>query len=365
MKIKSLMMMTAAVVVFAACQSNTYKVKGTVKGVSDGDTLYITKDLQTGLPSDSVVIKDGKFEFSGMADSTCLCMIYSASRNEINTPFFAEPGTITIQLAAEPGASRVNGTTCNDEWQELNDSVTAIGKQINRIAEHIYGNNLPQEEQQKGMEQIDQLNKHFADIVAKAAEKNISNEFGYFLLTYYPEELINNETRARLIKLLPKDMRQRDAITQMQQMLDSAAATAEGTTITDFTQSAPDGSQLSLIEEVKKNRITVIDFWASWCAPCRQEMPFMIDMYNKYQPKGLGIVGISLDSDRDAWLSATTKLGVKWPQMSDLKGWENAAAQHFNVTSIPHTIVVDSNGKILRRGLRGEQLESFISEQLK
>jgi len=123
--------------------------------------------------------------------------------------------------------------------------------------------------------------------------------------------------------------------------------------------------EISLMAEVKKNKITVIDFWASWCGPCRQEMPFMIQMYDKYQSQGLGIVGISLDENIDAWVKGTEALGFTWPQMSDLKGWENEIAQHFQVTSIPHTIVVDQSGKILRRGLRGEQLELFVAEQLK
>ena len=91
----------------------------------------------------------------------------------------------------------------------------------------------------------------------------------------------------------------------------------------------------------------------------------MLDIYKTYKDKGLGIVGISLDEDDTAWKKATEQLGIPWPQMSDLKGWENIAAQTFNITSIPHTIVLDQNGKILRRGLRGEQLQQFVAEQLK
>ena len=125
------------------------------------------------------------------------------------------------------------------------------------------------------------------------------------------------------------------------------------------------GAPLNVMSEIKKNRITILDFWASWCAPCRQEMPLMLDIYKTYKDKGLGIVSISLDEDEDAWKKATDQLNLPWPQMSDLKGWDNAAAQMFNITSIPHTVVIDQNGKILRRGLRGEQLEIFIAEQLK
>ena len=215
------------------------------------------------------------------------------------------------------------------------------------------------------MEQIEKLNKRFAELVVKTAEKNIDNEFGYFLLTYYPEELIDNNTRAKLIKDLPAEMRQRTAIKQMEQAINAAAKTAEGATIKDFTQKTPDGTEISLMDEVKKYKVTVIDFWASWCGPCRQEMPFMMQMYDKHQSKGLGIIGISLDNDKDAWVKGTEALGFTWPQMSDLKGWENEIAQHFQVTSIPHTIVVDQKGTILRRGLRGEELEAFVAEQLK
>ena len=357
-----------SVALLTSCHSNSYKISGSVsssEGLADGDTLFITKDLQTGIPSDTLIIQDGKFKMSGETDSTALCMIYSAKRNEINAAFFMEPGTIDIQLTDQPGASRVGGTTCNKQWQTLNDSVMSIGKEINRIAEHIYGNNLSQEEQQKGMEQIEKLNKRFAELVVKTAEKNIDNEFGYFLLTYYPDELIDNNTRAKLIKDLPAEMRQRTAIKQLEQAINAAAKTAEGATIKDFTQKALDGTEISLMDEVKKHKVTVIDFWASWCGPCRQEMPFMMQMYDKHQSKGLGIIGISLDNDKDAWVKGTEALGFTWPQMSDLKGWENEIAQHFQVTSIPHTIVVDQKGTILRRGLRGEELEAFIAEQLK
>ena len=348
-----------------ACHSNGYKINGTTEGLSNGDTLFLTRDMQTGEPCDTIVIKDGKFSLSGETDSTLLCMVYSDLHNEINCPFFLEPGNITIHLSDQPGNSRVSGTTCNEEWQKLNDSVMVIGKEINQIAEHIYGNNLPQAEQQQGIAQIEQLNKRFADVVVKTAEKNIDNEFGYFVLTYYPEELIDNATRARLIKALPAEMRKRPAIQEIEKTITAAEKTGEGATINDFTQTSIDGSTMSLLEEVKKNKVTVIDFWASWCGPCRQEMPFMVEMYQQLKDRGFGIIGISLDSDRDAWLRASGQLGVSWPQMSDLKGWENAIAQHFNVTSIPHTIVVDQKGKILRRGLRGEALKSFVTEQLK
>ena len=347
-----------------ACQSTTYQVNGTIEGAADGDTLFLTSDLQTGIPSDTIFVEDGKFHISGEADSVRLCMIYSAKRNELNAPFFIEPGIISIQIKETPGASRVGGTKCNDEWQVLNDSVMSIGKEINRIAEHIYGNTVTPEEQQKGMEQIDRLNQHFSNIVIKTCEKNIRNEFGYFLLTYYPDELIDIQSRSRLIKLLPEEMRKREQIRVMEQSLEASAKTAEGATIPDFSRPAPDGTLLSIMSEVSQHRITIIDFWASWCGPCRQEIPSVIELYKKYKDKGLGIVGVSLDNDKDEWLTAIKQLNMAWPQMSDQNDWGNSVAKLFNITSIPHTIVVDQQGKILRHGLRGEALANFVAEQL-
>ena len=355
----------SAVLALTACHSNTYKISGVAEGLQDGDTLFITNDLQSGIPTDTLIVKNGKFELSGETDSTYLCMVYCDKRNELNAPFFIEPGNISIKLSETPGASRVGGTKCNEQWQELNDSVMTIGKEINRIAEHIYGSTTDEMEQQKGMDQINKLNQRFAALVVKTAEKNVNNEFGYFLLTYYPEEIIDNETRMKLIDKLPEEKQKRPAIQDMLSTLKQAAESAEGMTIKDFTQPGIDGTPMSLIAEVGKNKITIIDFWASWCGPCRQEMPLRVELYDKYKDKGLGIIGISLDEDSDAWKAATQQLNISWPQMSDLRAWENAIAKHFCVNSIPHTIIVDQQGKILKRGLRGEKLKEFIAEELK
>lgn len=94
-------------------------------------------------------------------------------------------------------------------------------------------------------------------------------------------------------------------------------------------------------------------------------MPQVVALYNAYHSKGLGIVGISLDQDASAWKKAISDMQMTWPQMSDLKGWDNAAAKLFDITSIPHTIVVDQQGIILARGLRGEDLKQFVEERLK
>ena len=128
----------------------------------------------------------------------------------------------------------------------------------------------------------------------------------------------------------------------------------------DFTQSTPEGGEMSLSD--LRGKIVLVDFWASWCGPCRRENPNVVRMYNKYKDKGFDILGVSLDKTHDRWLQAIEQDGLTWHHVSDLKGWSNEVAQSYGVRSIPHTILVDQEGRILARNLRGEALERKLEE---
>lgn len=141
-------------------------------------------------------------------------------------------------------------------------------------------------------------------------------------------------------------------------------ASHEDELVISFTMADMDGNQVSVTDEFAKHKLTVIDFWASWCGPCRQEMPSLVKTYNDYKDKGLGIVGVSLDEDKEQWSSAVSAMGMTWTQLSDLQGWHNAAAQMYGIQAIPFTIVVDNKGKVLTAGLRGEQLRVFVAQRL-
>ena len=161
----------------------------------------------------------------------------------------------------------------------------------------------------------------------------------------------------------PADNTQEATLTEQNDSTAEEDSIAENV-LTDFTMNDVKGNPVSVMDEVAKHKITIIDFWASWCGPCRAEMPNLVRLYAEQKDDGLGIIGVSLDNDQSNWENAIEKDGITWLQLSDLQGWENAAARMYNVNSIPHTIVVDANGTILAEGLRGEQLDAFIKENL-
>lgn len=128
----------------------------------------------------------------------------------------------------------------------------------------------------------------------------------------------------------------------------------------DFSQETPEGEMLSLNE--MKGKVLLIDFWASWCGPCRRENPNVVRMYNKYKDLGFEILGVSLDSNRERWLGAIEADKLEWYHVSDLKGWRNSVAQQYGVTAIPHTVLLDAEGRIIARNLRGQTLEQKLQE---
>ncbi|MCD8202083.1 MAG: TlpA family protein disulfide reductase [Prevotella sp.] len=132
--------------------------------------------------------------------------------------------------------------------------------------------------------------------------------------------------------------------------------------VISFTQNDMDDILVDATEEFAKHKITIIDFWASWCPPCRREMPNLVNIYNNYKDKGLGIIGVSLDEDKEQWTNAVKGMNMTWTQVSDLQGWDNQVAVKYGIRSIPYTMLVDSKGKLLATELRGEELEAFVAK---
>ncbi|MFK7808272.1 MAG: TlpA family protein disulfide reductase [Saprospiraceae bacterium] len=153
------------------------------------------------------------------------------------------------------------------------------------------------------------------------------------------------------------------ALAAMKKRVDMAKNFLTGAVAPDFGQPTPEGDTLMLSD--LRGKIVLVDFWASWCGPCRRENPNVIKVYEKYKDKGFDVLGVSLDRSKDPWLKAIKKDQLPWHQISDLRGWKNEVAQLYSISSIPHTMLVDREGKIIARNLRGPQLEAALKEIFK
>jgi peroxiredoxin len=166
----------------------------------------------------------------------------------------------------------------------------------------------------------------------------------------------------------------RDQVARMEQQIAAMKAQEEqmarldnlipvGSDAPDFSQPSPDGKAITLSS--LRGKVVLIDFWASWCKPCRMEMPNVKRVYDQYKGKGFEILGVSLDREKGAWVQAIAQDGLPWKHVSDLGFWNNAAAQQYGVSSIPYTVLVDRDGKVLGKNLRGPALEAKLAEVFK
>ena len=345
----------------ASCTQRECNISGTLEGGADGDTLLLITDQEGGIPFDTIYVKGGQFAYTMAVDSATLCFIQPMRDGSYILPFFLEPGEIIITMKKDPSLSSIRGTHLNEEFQQLNTAANDFQKEMDQLM----ANSDTSEQAQKALQaKAMEASQHLAARFYETAEKNIDNELGYLLVTN--PAMLSEEQVLTLINKMPLQMRNRRQIKEMEQFLKTAASgtpSAEGTKMPDFSASTPEGKPLSAMSVVSANDLTIIDFWASWCGPCMREMPHMVEIYQLYKDKGLGILGVSLDTDKDAWQAAIKETGASWPQISELTR-NSQIAQQFGVQAIPFTLVVDREGNVLASGLTGNDLEDFVRNNL-
>lgn len=364
---KKTIFLFATAAIFAACSGNKgYTVTGTVEGANEGDTIYlITSNGQQYIPMATTTIQNGTFTFKGTQDTATVCYLTDnlpGTFNAIAVDFFLENGKIQAKLSEN--GSTVSGTPNNDAYQEIRNQANDLSLQMSALYDSMADTTLTEEQRQANIEKMGSIQEQMITVMKDGIRKNITNAAGIHLLkqNYYYMDV--NEL-APLMPQIPATYDNDEAIIKIKDNVEKMKATAVGQKFTDFEMQAPDGKAVKLSDYAGKGKVVLVDFWASWCGPCRAEMPNVVAAYKKYQSKGFGIVGVSLDRDAEAWKKAIKDLNITWPQMSDLKAWDCEGAKLYGVRSIPATVLVDQEGTIIARNLRGDAIEAKLAELLK
>ncbi len=364
---KKLTYLFAAAALLAACNGGKtgYTVTGTVEGAADGDTVYLaTIEGRQLINQDTAVISNGSFTFKGEQDSVSdVYLCYQNDESKLIMNFFLENGTIRIKLTDHNGDSAV-GTETNDIYQPIRSKLDEVEKQMGNIYESLSTDTtLTDIERAAKMNEAETLEEKYYEIAKEGIKQNITNYVGIYLLKHNYYAMTVDEL-APLMPQIPEAFND-EYILKIKSSVEKMQATAVGQKFTDFEMLTPEGNPIKLSDYAGKGKVVLVDFWASWCGPCRREMPNIVEAYAKYKDKGLEIVGVSLDQDNEAWVNAIEKLNITWPQMSDLKFWGNEGAQLYAVNSIPHTVLIDGKGTIIARGLHGEGLQEKLAEVIK
>lgn len=381
---KILFLVTTAIVLFS-CKNlaeGEYEITGNIKGIKSG-LVYLEKQDPMGMgvkTIDTVKIIDGKFEIKGKTTEPEICFIQIDKVNG-KVPFILEGGEIEMQVDKDSlFKSKLSGTYSNDEFSKFNEETNKLQKKVQKKAMDFQMKNMAKmNEAQKNKDTVamNSLRKQYEliqkDITDYTFDYPKTHSKSYISVLIVQAMFNNSKFKVKEIETVYNSLDEslkktkpgkkvKENIDNLKKQMNAKAKIAVGIVAPDFKAPTPDGKLVSLKESLGK--VTLIDFWASWCQPCRQENPNVVALYAELHSKGLNIISVSLDNDATKWKEAIAKDKLTWTNVSNLKQMKDPIAEQYGIQQIPTTFLLDTTGKIVAIDLRGDGLKAKINELL-
>jgi peroxiredoxin len=362
---KRIVYLSVLLVFIVSCSTEPhYTLRGKIDG-SDSITFLLQKRGAGKIDTiGTAVPKNGSFKMRGKVDFPDMVMLVAKNTN-YRTSFYLENSEITITGKLDSlSVAKVTGSKTQDEYKSYVD----LNKPLSEKYSKLYAD-YQEARKVNDTARVAQIEKE-ADAISRDMTTLQKEFIANHPASYITPSLLRNQSYEMepdeleaAINALDTNVAKVQIIVDLKERVKGMKAVAVGQKAPDFTLSDVNGNPVSLYSKVG-SKLLLIDFWAAWCNPCRQENPNVVKVYNAFHKKGFDVFGVSLDQTKDAWVKAIADDKLSWTHVSDLQYWNNAAAKMYSVNSIPANFLLDETGTIIARNLRGEELTKKVTEIL-